>query len=222
MVQNLMIGTLATVSTMLSPLAHHSDRQDTFRLELDSAQTQVTCVSHNRASTTGNYIGLEVDRATDAYFTAHFKGSVCAATDTGRAAASVGSTPSLVGGVAKKPVGKLQPVEVSMNLPALLLDESFLEHLTPGLGYVVPSIPSLKIPGTNTRVKITRLKPESSSETALTPILVEWLPSAGTGDVEHPPLTVWLNKSANSEMGWQRVHLSDLYNSPADAPTVRR
>ena len=220
MIQNLMIGTLATVSTMLSPLAHHSQEKDSFRLELDSAPTQVSCVARNRASTTGNSINLQVDRATDAYFTAHFKGSVCAAKAALRAPGSTDTAAHP--DAAQKQIGTLQPVEVSMNLPTALLDETFLEHLAPGLGYVVPAIPSMKNPGTNVRVKITKLKPESSSNTALTPILIEWLPSPATGDIEHSPLTVWLNKSANSEFGWQRVHLSDLYASPSDTPTLRR
>lgn len=133
MLNRLVIGTLTTLNTMVTPLGSSQapNPQPVYKLDVNESLPEDRCAGAQQS-----FLVMRIDDGPDAFITLHVQGHLC----------------SLTSG--------LHPVAFATILPADLLDEEFLEKLPVQSSYVSAGVPSLKRIGTKLKVKITKLPAE--------------------------------------------------------------
>lgn len=197
MVQDIVVGTLSTLNTLVSPLAPATlaDSQ-TYHFEIEAnplVQAQCHVPGKLPKLNRKSEVDVRFESGSETHFTAVFKIRLCT-TENG-----------------------YQTAIEKVNLPIELLDEKFLLKLPAQASYVVSGIPSEKTPGSKNRLKITRLP----SAGDLNPIRVEWIPDHGF-ETHYRPLTVWISKNPGSfasirgydakSLRWRRLEFA--YKNP--------
>lgn len=197
MVQEIVVGTLSALSTLVSPLgpASLAERQS-YHFSLaaqEGLRENCTLAAGNHPRQARSELDVRFENLTPTHFTAVLSLELCTGTSRYRTATE------------------------RMNLPIQLLDEDFLLGLPLKAPYVISGIPARAEPGQKHRLKITRLR----SVGDLNPVRLEWIPEKGQ-EPAHSPLTIWIAREQSSFTGvsgfsaktlkWRRLELT--YGSP--------
>jgi hypothetical protein len=179
MVQDTVIGTLAALNLLVSPLSPNTLASQSYRYELESTPEvlliQQSCRDQSRLKR--GHVEARFELLTDSYFTLNLETHLC-----GDRSASA---------------------KIAMNLPTEILDESFWQKLKPGQSYIVPGIPTAGHPDTKSNIKISRLIDHG----ALQGLQVESLPNIGSEPARRlassrpaavPPLAIWMDRDRNA------------------------
>jgi hypothetical protein len=193
MVQNVVVGTLATLNLLMSPLAPGELAQQSYQLELGpNAFINESCLEkfapgHER-------LNVSFDEIASQSFQLKLSGKLCTTFEG------------------------LKPLSMALTLPTEILDEAFLVHLKAGQGYVLGGLPSATQPGQKVRLKITRLQRQGE----LDPFTIEWLPSQGQTS-ENQPLTIWMDlahsrlsetpRNGSKTLPWKKLRF--YYSAPS-------
>ncbi len=200
MVKGFVVGTLATINSMMTPFGGiQNPNLHTYPLQLPQMNhTLGQQCARNRS----NILVMNIETSGEHHITLSIQGQLC------------------------EKNGALLPVQFSVIIPQDLLDLSYLHKLPDNASYVVAKLPSLKVSDTEpplsaqssgTRIKITK---RPLSPDGLTPIYLEWLPN-DAGQIEHAPMTVWLAPQSSEQTAqtssqapggppWARIEFPEL------------
>lgn len=194
--QNLFVGTLATLNTLVSPLSPTGAAPSIYKFDLQASPIfESRCRIHQALQK--SQFDLTLEAATDTYFTAIFKIKICSSKN------------------------ELQTAHLRLNLPMEILADAFIDRLPTRTGYVISGIPEAATdkgqPPLNSRqkVKITKFETESG----LVPVTIEWLPNDSSSQEEPQPLKIWIArnpvrlseapaKQSRNGLHWHRVQFT--------------
>lgn len=200
MVQDIVVGTLTTLSAIVSPFGPSSENANVaYRYNL-KATPQIEKFCSRKAGNLEmpkNGLVLRAEKAADAYFTLSVAPPSCLNTDADEAEKGEG---------------------LKINLPMELVDSEILDRLQEGYSYVTVGLPSYRDPGQKVRTKITKIKTEKNMHQ----IRIEWIPES-LSKPEHSPILIWMGRtpgafagvqgySAHSGLQWRRIRMN--YISP--------
>jgi hypothetical protein len=127
-VQKIVIGTLSTLNTIISPLDPNAGSVSNF--ELQASPSVVPSCTYQR-ETIKSSLSMSIETPADSYLATRISGRICA----------------------KKGLINLSYL---IHLPTELLDDDLLERIPNGQPYIVHGLPSAKNPARKTTVKISR------------------------------------------------------------------
>jgi hypothetical protein len=201
MVQDVVVGTLATLNLLVSPLSSPTLSQQTYQYEFEPASAlSETCGLTAKAEP--NRLSAEIESLSEEYFTLGLKARLCLSGEGAR------------------------NVRLTLNLPTRILGESFLEKLKPGQSYIVHGIPSAAQPGKKDSLKLTRLTDEGS----MMGVHIESIPSGGEPfgrSTDFHPLSIWVDRGmtafsdipgfSNRALRWKRLQFFYQADDRAEA-----
>lgn len=198
MVSEIVVGTLTTLNTIVSPLGPGTPGQLAsyqFSLQPNSLLQQNCHIAGPSPAPQHSVVNLSLGDVKEKYFTIQLDGLLCTSSS------------------------QMKQTHTRLNLPSELLDQAFLRRLPTDRGYVVSGIPTANNPTSKPRVKIAHL--ESGPEFIL--VQVDWIPE-GSEPAAHPPLKIWIGQTREVFSGvkgytarslpWKRIKTS--YQLPAN------
>ena len=143
-----LVSTLATINTMLSPLAPGVGGDARFQVfDIEGPQEVRSTPCSNGQGRSG--WRLSVEKLNTSHFTLRVHEKSCGS-------------------------DKLGKERAALVLPAELMEDGILDRLRLDLGYVIPNVPAEPGSRHKARVKLTKL----AAKNGLTPVRVEWLPDS--------------------------------------------
>lgn len=191
MIQNVLLGTLSTLNTLISPLGPGSPNDQLNYTFFVKPNPGIEKLCHQGPSSpqVGQpqpQLSMQIERFEGSHLSAKLRTSLCQN--------GTNTKTSLV-----------DEYEVQIHLPLQILDSDLINRLPLNQGYVISGIPSVDDPNRKVRVKLTKLTPSidrsNGEKQRGQPVKVEWIPDSAI-DQETPPITIWI---ATSELEFKNV-----------------